>query len=84
LAWDTLVRRKDPDKNERVEHQLISSLAAQFSASAEEMRAAGESIEESSVELVEGGYLASTGAYHDLHCLVNIYANSTLNKKYAE
>jgi hypothetical protein len=45
-------------------------LATLFSASLEEMKLAGESVE-GSVELIEGGYLASTSVYHDLHCLVS-------------
>ena len=35
------------------------------------MTAAGESVEDSA-ELVEGGYLAALGVYHEIHCLVSI------------
>jgi len=42
-----------------------------FSASKGDMISAGESVEDSA-ELVEGGYLAALGVYHDLHCLVSI------------
>lgn len=35
------------------------------------MISAGESVEDSA-ELVEGGYLAALGVYHNLHCLVSM------------
>ena len=38
-------------------------------ASSEEMALAGE-LSDTSVELFSGGFLASLGVYHDLHCLV--------------
>ncbi len=41
------------------------------------MISAGESVEDSA-ELVEGGYLAALGVYHDLHCLVSIRDSFTV------
>ena len=38
-------------------------------ASRKEMELSGEDPDQS-VELVAGGYLASLGVYHELHCLV--------------
>ena len=38
-------------------------------ASYEELAQAGES-PSTAIELLDGGYLASLGVYHDLHCLV--------------
>jgi hypothetical protein len=43
--------------------------AVMIRASYDEMAQVGES-PESSVQLSAGGYLASLGVYHDLHCLV--------------
>jgi hypothetical protein len=43
--------------------------AVMIRASYDELARAGES-PESSIQLQAGGYLASLGVYHDLHCLV--------------
>jgi hypothetical protein len=43
-----------------------------FNASAEELMAAGESMEKK-LELLEGGYETSLSVYHDLHCLVSLF-----------
>lgn len=49
---------------------LVDTAAAvMIQASHDEMARAGEA-PESSVQLSAGGYLASLGVYHDLHCLV--------------
>lgn len=41
-----------------------------FRATREEMKRAGEIVDDDTTELIGGGYLASLGVYHDLHCLV--------------
>jgi hypothetical protein len=41
-----------------------------FNASLEELRRAGESLE-GVAEVEEGGYSATIGVYHELHCLVS-------------
>ena len=51
-----------------------------ISASREEMERGGED-PDVSVRLANGGYLASTGVYHELHCLVrNLLAASKVIK----
>jgi hypothetical protein len=42
-----------------------------FAASREEMVKAGESIDEKTLEVTGGGYLATLGVYHELHCIVS-------------
>ncbi|KAI1307732.1 hypothetical protein F5Y03DRAFT_405382 [Xylaria venustula] len=42
-----------------------------FNISKEELSRAGESFE-NIIELTEGGYIASVGVYHELHCLRNL------------
>lgn len=46
------------------------TLAVYFNASVEELKWAGESFE-NIAELNGGGYPASLGAYHQLHCVVS-------------
>ena len=41
-----------------------------FSATYEELARAGETLE-NLAELTEGGYMASIGVYHELHCIVS-------------
>ncbi|KAG6357510.1 hypothetical protein INS49_013387 [Diaporthe citri] len=45
------------------------SWSVAFNATLDELRMANESIDGDLVELDGGGYLASLGAYHELHCL---------------
>ncbi|KUJ21331.1 uncharacterized protein LY89DRAFT_639313 [Mollisia scopiformis] len=61
-------------------------------ASYDEMAHAGERPEDS-IELLDGGYLASLGVYHDLHCLRRIrfflyrdhfYPNMTAEQEHGE
>ena len=51
-------------------HKLTDTVAGLIRASYEEMQL-GQEDPTNSVELWEGGYLASLGVYHELHCLVS-------------
>lgn len=44
--------------------------AAYFNATFEDLKRAGESLE-NVTQLTGGGYLASIGVYHELHCVVS-------------
>lgn len=44
--------------------------AAYFNATVEELQKAGESLDDVA-QLSGGGYLASIGVYHELHCVVS-------------
>jgi hypothetical protein len=48
---------------------LTRAEATFFAATEAELLRAGANVEES-VKLAEGGYLASLGVYHEIHCLV--------------
>ncbi|MCJ1233296.1 hypothetical protein MMC14_001251 [Varicellaria rhodocarpa] len=59
-----------PNPNQtRAWEELLSPVMIR--ASSEEMALAGE-LSDTSVELFSGGFLASLGVYHDLHCLRRI------------
>jgi len=50
--------------------------AMYYSASREELVKAGETIDEKTLEVTGGGYLATLGVYHELHCIVSRYLHS--------
>jgi hypothetical protein len=47
-----------------------------FAASREEVLKAGEIIDDKMVEVTGGGYLATLGVYHELHCVVSLQLRS--------
>lgn len=54
-----------------------NNIAVYFNASVEELKRAGESFE-NIAELTDGGYPASLGAYHQLHCVVIFFSFNQL------
>ncbi|KAI1275616.1 hypothetical protein F5Y07DRAFT_368982 [Xylaria sp. FL0933] len=54
-----------PDQDAAWDHLVRPSF---FRASLEDMKHAGESIDDA-VEIADGGYVAELGVYHELHCL---------------
>lgn len=70
VAWEHLLKRKELSPFPEVTVANDASQAVAFNATLDELRMANESIDGDLVELDGGGYLASLGAYHELHCLV--------------
>lgn len=50
---------------------LTTGKATYFNTTQEELQRAGEKLE-NLTELVGGGYLATIGVYHEIHCLVRL------------
>ena len=68
-AWDHLMQGKRYYM--LVLDHILMFAGAFFNATIPEFTRAGESLE-NLTELTEGGYLASIGVYHELHCLVRL------------
>lgn len=69
-AWEELLARKLIVMASVFYLKLTAASAVMIRADYEEMALAGER-PDNSIELFSGGYLASLGVYHDLHCLVS-------------
>lgn len=67
-AWEDLIARMLPNLKNLI-LRSENSIALIFNATAEELVLAGEPIQDS-VRVASGGYMASLGVYHELHCLV--------------
>ncbi|KAI1148001.1 hypothetical protein F4825DRAFT_470788 [Nemania diffusa] len=68
-GYSSLYSGLPSDEQDEAWDRLITPVY--FNISREELTKAGESFEHI-IELTEGGYLASLGVYHELHCLRNL------------
>lgn len=74
-AWDDLIRRMLNPALSPTSATDNRGLAMFFNASLEELQRGGEMVK--NLAVVEGGgYAATIGAYHELHCLVRAFAIS--------
>ncbi len=68
-AWDRLIKR-EPLSALRPQIGINAISAAYFNATLRDLERAGESLDDVT-ELTGGGYLASIGVFHELHCVVS-------------
>jgi len=69
-AWDELVRCERSTYPSKMVVLMLFT-ATYFNATREELERAGEKFQVMA-ELVDGGYMATLGVYHEIHCVVSM------------